>query len=115
MPPGPEEATLLEPDKLPILYLDLDRDRNLDDEEPLTFSRKSDESEETDKAPLHVVSIAKEVLKLQRTSLSEDIKVERSIKVEHDVIIANPTKLHQVLMNLCTNAGHAMPDGGTCS
>jgi len=40
--------------------------------------------------------------------------VERNIRTDEDVVLADPTKVHQVLMNLCTNAGHAMREtGGT--
>jgi len=80
----------------------------------LTFSRKSDDDDENYK-PIHIIPIAKEVLKLQRTALPQNVEISRIIKTERDTVLANPTKIHQILMNLCTNAGHAMraTDGGT--
>jgi len=41
-------------------------------------------------------------------SLPANIEVRTAIKTENDVVMAHPTQLHQVLMNLCTNAAHAM-------
>ncbi|MFC1497146.1 response regulator [Verrucomicrobiota bacterium] len=73
----------------------------------LTFSRKSDQ-EEHKLNPIKTIPIVKEVIKLQRTSLPENIEIQRVLKTEHDIVMANPTKIHQVIMNLCTNAGHAM-------
>lgn len=72
----------------------------------LTFSRQK----EKDGQPIRVVPIVKEVLNLMRASLPESIVINRMIKTEHDVVIADPTQIHQVLMNLCTNAWHAMKE-----
>ncbi|MFO7871063.1 MAG: ATP-binding protein [Kiritimatiellia bacterium] len=77
----------------------------------LTFSRKSD-GDEQENRPIHVIPIAKEVLKLQGSSAPENVGVRRTIKTENDVVKTTPTKIHQVLMNLCTNAVHAMREDG---
>jgi signal transduction histidine kinase/ActR/RegA family two-component response regulator len=74
----------------------------------LTFSRQM----EPEAKPIRVSPIVKEVLALLRASLPRNVEVKRVIKTEHDIIEANPTQVHQILMNLCTNAGHAMREAG---
>ena len=78
----------------------------------LTFSRKSEDVDVSSYKPIHIIPIAKEILTLQRTALPKEIEINRVIKTEHDVVQADPTKIHQVLMNLSTNAWHAMRDRG---
>lgn len=69
----------------------------------LTFSRQSDREH----SPVHVKSIVNEVLKMMRSSLPANIEMKK--KLESDsLIMANPTQIHQVLMNLCTNACQAI-------
>jgi len=77
----------------------------------LTFSRKG-EGDDEPVQPTCVIPIAKEVLNLHQTTLPENIRIERNIKTEQDVVMASATALHQVLMNLCTNAIHAMKSKG---
>jgi PAS domain S-box-containing protein len=77
----------------------------------LTFSRRGTPEEEKLR-PIRVSPIIKEVINLQKTSLPENVQIQHTIKTERDVVMANPTKIHQVLMNLCTNAGHAMAENG---
>lgn len=55
--------------------------------------------------------IAKEVLKFMRSSIPTTIEINQTI-VSDSVIMANPTQIYQVLMNLCTNSAHAMADDG---
>ncbi|MEN6620122.1 MAG: PAS domain S-box protein, partial [Smithella sp.] len=74
----------------------------------LTFSRKSDEK--VLPLPVQVGSVIKEVLKLLRASLPSTIKIELDIEPGPDTILADPTQIHQILMNLCTNAAYAMPE-----
>jgi len=74
----------------------------------LAFSRKT----EKEGHPLHIIPIVKEVLVLIRASLPENVEINRIIKTEEDVVLADPTQIHQILMNLCTNAGHAMKGKG---
>ncbi|NOX35545.1 MAG: PAS domain S-box protein [Deltaproteobacteria bacterium] len=77
----------------------------------LTFSRKST----NEKKPVKIHIIIKEALKLLRASLPSTIDIKGMID-SHDMVMADPTKIHQVIMNLCTNAYHAMSDtGGTLS
>lgn len=76
----------------------------------LAFSRRS----ETEKKPLRISIIIKEALRLLRASLPSTIEIEANIMAQNSIALANPTQIHQILMNLCANAGHAMRDkGGT--
>ena len=70
----------------------------------LTFSRQSDQNPR----PLRVSPIIKEVLKLLRASLPTTIKIRQDIQSDLDTVLADPTHIHQILMNLCNNAAHAM-------
>lgn len=74
----------------------------------LTFSRGG----EPENKPIQVVSIVKEVLKLLRASLPATIEIKQKISDGPATIVADPSQVHQVLMNLCTNAAQAMGDGG---
>jgi PAS domain S-box-containing protein len=75
----------------------------------LAFSRKSDH----EKKPLRICFVIKEALKLIRSSIPSTIRIEQSILSEA-AVLADPTQIHQVIMNLCTNAYHAMMEtGGT--
>ncbi len=57
-------------------------------------------------------TIIKEVLKLVEVTLPSDITIHNLIKIDDGIVYADPTQLHQVLMNLCTNAIHAMSETG---
>ncbi|MBG0775305.1 MAG: PAS domain S-box protein [Desulfovibrionaceae bacterium] len=75
----------------------------------LAFSRRSDQ----ERRPLSMVPLCKEVVKLIRASLPSTVDIRSDLDdVRSDVILGDPTQMHQVLMNLCTNAGHAMRDKG---
>ena len=74
----------------------------------LTFSRQS----KTERTPLVVAPIVKEALKLLRSTLPTTIRLEKHIEEETGNVVADPTQIHQVLMNLCTNAAHAMRKTG---
>jgi PAS domain S-box-containing protein len=73
----------------------------------LAFSRHSEETLK----PLKVKIILKEALKLLRASLPSTIEIVQNIESEA-CVLASPTQIHQILMNLCTNAGHAMQERG---
>ena len=73
----------------------------------LAFSRHI----KPEKKPLNIAPIVREVLKLLRAPLPSTIKIQRFIG-ETSVVFADPTQIHQVLMNLCTNAAYAMRDTG---
>jgi len=76
----------------------------------LTFSHQSDQERKV----IDIVPPVKEALKLLRSSLPSTIEIRQDIAIppEKGVILADPTQIHQVLMNLCTNAAHAMRDKG---
>ncbi|MCU0578931.1 MAG: PAS domain S-box protein, partial [Desulfobacterota bacterium] len=76
----------------------------------LTFSRKGVET----LAALDMVPIIKEALKLLRASLPATIEIKTRLTVSEAVVKSDPTQIHQILMNLCTNAAQAMgEEGGT--
>jgi len=74
----------------------------------LTFSRKNDEETK----PIEVQIIVKEALKLLRASIPSTIEFKPRIGSEPSIVRATPTQIHQVIMNLCTNASHAMHQNG---
>ncbi|MBC8457873.1 MAG: response regulator [Deltaproteobacteria bacterium] len=74
----------------------------------LTFSRQSEQK----LIPVKISIIIKEALKLLRASLPTTIEIHKHIERDTGTIKADPTQVHQVLMNLCTNAGHAMRENG---
>jgi PAS domain S-box-containing protein len=63
--------------------------------------------------PILVRPIIKEIVKLLRATLPSTIEIRQVLKVDPVYVMADATKIHQVLTNLCTNAGYAMQaDGG---
>ncbi len=75
----------------------------------LTFTRKGT----TRKSPVNLCTTVLDFLRMVRGMLPKSIEVRESIPAEGQVwVLADPTQLHQVLMNLITNARDAMPDGG---
>jgi PAS domain S-box-containing protein len=70
----------------------------------LAFSRQS----KHERKPIQVRHIVKEALKMLRASLPATIEIKQKIEKNTGVIEADPAQFHQVLMNLCTNAAHAM-------
>jgi PAS domain S-box-containing protein len=70
----------------------------------LTFSRKADR----EKVPVLLTPIVKEAVKFLRASLPATIEIKQKLEAAYVIIMADPTQMHQVLMNLVTNAGHAM-------
>lgn len=74
----------------------------------LAFSRQSEER----KQPVQVSTIIKEVLKLLRSSLPSTIEIEQNILSPQTLILSDPIQLHQVMINLCTNAAYAMRGKG---
>jgi PAS domain S-box-containing protein len=74
----------------------------------LAFSRQ----EETDLKPVNVSAIIKEALKLIRASIPSTITFQTKIDRDVGLVMAEPTRIHQVIMNLCANAAHAMREHG---
>ena len=69
----------------------------------LTFSRQS----EIEPKPVKVKAIVTEALKLLRASLPTTIEVRLNLQ-SNSTVMADPTQIHQIVMNLCANAGQAM-------
>jgi PAS domain S-box-containing protein len=69
----------------------------------LTFSRRS----EIEPTPVKIKTLVKEVLKLVRATLPVTVEMVQQIKSDATVM-ADPVQIHQVMMNLCANAGYAM-------
>jgi PAS domain S-box-containing protein len=79
----------------------------------LVFSRKAESKPEQDRSGIQIGLIVEEALKLLRATLPTTIEIRQNLKASPDSLVAiDPTQLHQVLMNLCTNASHAMRENG---
>jgi PAS domain S-box-containing protein len=74
----------------------------------LAFSRQGKQ----ERKPLDIRPIVKEGLKFLRSSLPATIEIQQEVEEDLGVIESDPTQVYQVLMNLCTNAGHAMSEKG---
>jgi PAS domain S-box-containing protein len=73
----------------------------------LTYSRQSTEPLQ----PVKVQILIKETLKLLRASLPSTIEIRQDLESEA-MVLSDPTQIHQIMMNLCTNAAHAMQGKG---
>jgi PAS domain S-box-containing protein len=65
-----------------------------------------------DRVQVNIQSVVQETLELLEASLPAGIRLESRIEAGTAAVIGDPTDLHQVAMNLCTNATQAMPNGG---
>ncbi|MBI5579870.1 MAG: PAS domain S-box protein [Deltaproteobacteria bacterium] len=70
----------------------------------LSFSRQTDEQ----RMPVHVGMVVKEIAKFLRASIPTTIDIRYTIDGRAGAVLANSVELHQILMNLCTNAVHAI-------
>ncbi len=70
----------------------------------LSFSRQ----QKQERKSLQLGPVINEALKLLRSTLPSTIDIAEEISNELPDVLADPTQVHQVVMNLCTNAGHAM-------
>ena len=73
----------------------------------LTFSRQNEKTF----SPIQVKFIAKEALKLLRATLASTTEIHQNIESDSPVW-GDPTQIHQILLNLCINADHAMREKG---
>jgi PAS domain S-box-containing protein len=62
---------------------------------------------------VNAAAALEETLELVRASLPRNIELAPRIGVREAPVVADPTHVHQIAMNLCTNAIHAMDEGGT--
>ena len=74
----------------------------------LTISRRN----EHEQKPVEITLIVKEALKLLRSSIPSTIEIRQQIDPNCGLVMADPTQIHQVIMNLCTNAYQAMQEKG---
>ena len=74
----------------------------------LAFSRAS----EQEKKPLKISYVLDEALKFLRASIPATVEIKKNVLTHSDVIFADRTEIHQVLLNLCTNAAQAMREAG---
>lgn len=74
----------------------------------LTFSRHCEE----EKQPLRISLLVKEAIKFLRASLPASIEIRSDLTEDGGVVFGDATQIHQVVMNLCTNAAHAMKENG---
>ena len=66
------------------------------------------------KRPVDIGRVLNEILRMIKTTFPETIRVTHNCLPDPGLIYADETRIHQVIMNLCTNARHAMSEqGGT--
>ncbi len=110
---GYSELAMMEAEPEGKIYGHLDQIRKAGDraadlvKQILVFSRK----QQQEMVPLQLFLIVKEALNLLRASIPSTIKIEHEI-VSRSNVLADATQIHQVMMNLCTNAYHSMADKG---
>ncbi|MCP4690016.1 MAG: response regulator [Desulfobacterales bacterium] len=74
----------------------------------LTFSRKGEQNFR----PIIAAPIIKESLKMLRASLPSTIEIRQHIEAGEERVLSAPGQIHQILINLCSNAAHAMREKG---
>ncbi len=74
----------------------------------LTFSRRS----EGDRIAQHLQAVVEEALRLLRSTLPAMVELDFRISKSAPPALADATQIHQIVMNLCTNAWHALPATG---
>ena len=74
----------------------------------LAFSRH----QKSERCPLSLGRLIKETLPLVRSSLPATIDIEMRLNAEEDTVMMNPDEMNRVIVNLCTNAYHAMRERG---
>lgn len=74
----------------------------------LTFSRQTAK----ERLNIQLKPIVKEAVKFLKASIPATIEIRQNIKSEIGTVFADSAQMHQVVMNLCTNAAHAMRDKG---
>ncbi|MFH2000930.1 MAG: PAS domain S-box protein [Planctomycetota bacterium] len=100
-----EKGTIVE-DHLKEVYTAGKRARNLV-RQILAFARQSEE----EIRPIQVDTIVIEALKFVRSFIPSTIEIKSKIQSD-SLILGNGTQVHQIIMNLCTNAAHAMEEDG---
>jgi PAS domain S-box-containing protein len=94
-------------DHLEIVYQAGCRGKNLV-KQILTISRQNTQ----ERIPVLIETVVNECLNLLRASLPSTIEIRKTIKPNLGMVAADPTQLHQVILNICTNAADAMEEQG---
>ncbi len=76
----------------------------------LRFARKTDQK----RNPIKLLEVIEDSLKFLRATIPANIDICHDFQVENDTILADSTQIHQVMINLGTNAFHAMQETGGC-
>ncbi|HSO18389.1 MAG TPA: ATP-binding protein, partial [Desulfosarcina sp.] len=74
----------------------------------LSFSRQIEQR----KMPIRIQPVLKEIVKLMRATIPSNISITQSIPADCGMVLADPTQIHQIAMNLITNAYHAVEASG---
>lgn len=74
----------------------------------LTFSRQ----QEGEKQPIQISPLIKEALKMIKACLPATIEIHENLDYHSNAVLADPSQIHQIIMNLCTNSGYAMRSSG---
>ncbi len=74
----------------------------------LTFSRQHEQQLQ----PLRIQFVCKEALKFLRSTIPSTVEIKQNIDTQCPLVLADPTQIYQVVINLCTNGYHAMRDNG---
>ena len=74
----------------------------------LTFSYK----DEDEPKPTELIPVVKESIRMLRASLPPTIKIRENFSTESSLVLADPTQVQQIIMNLATNAAYAMGQEG---
>lgn len=75
----------------------------------LTFSRKDSENKE----PIYIKPVIKEVIEMLKVSMPPTVQIQSNLITETLPILADPTKIHEIIMNLSANAAYAIKNNGT--
>jgi len=97
----PPDSELLE--DLDVILISANRAKDLV-KQILIFSRQNNQ----ERHPLKIDTIVKEVIKLLRATIPATIEIRQNIEAGCGYVLAAPCQIHQIVMNLCTNAYHAM-------
>ena len=74
----------------------------------LSFSRKTEQKLQ----PIEITLVIKDALRFLRSTIPATIDIQQDIQTTNETILADPTQINQIMMNLCINASHAMEQTG---
>ena len=64
------------------------------------------------KKPMKAIPVVKDSIKFLRSTIPTSIDIRQNMQATTDTILADPAQIHQIMLNLCTNAAHAMEEDG---